>query len=225
MSLVRHCSLWLACLALPAGMHGHPLDVYLQATLVAIEPGGIRLEMNLTPGELVAEKVFGLIDRNHDGVISTNESAAYAELLQRELVARLDGRIIQLKLAASNIPEPAELRTGWGIIQMEYILTTGALAKGPHKFTLANQHQPVASAYLFNAARPESPLIQIKAQERNENQSAGEIAFEYHPPLNLLGVVGGVVSLAALVVVLTRLHGRPGLPRIRQRSKRITRLT
>jgi hypothetical protein len=35
--------------------------------------------------------------------------------------------------------------------------------------------------YLFNAARPGSALVQIKGQKRNENQSTGEIAFDFHP--------------------------------------------
>lgn len=190
-----------ALLALPSAGFAHRLDEYLQATLVDIEPGDVRLEINLTPGVAVAEQVLALIDSNYDGVISTNEATAYAELLKRDLAARLDQRDVELKLTALNFPEPAELRTGWGIIQVEYSVTPGALAAGPHRFTLENRHQPVASAYLFNASRPGSALIKIEGQKRNENQSTGEIAFEYRPPPIFSMTAGIGVSLAAMLVI------------------------
>ena len=194
--------LLLAFLAFTSAAFAHRLDEYLQATLVTIEPGVVRLEINLSPGVAVAGQVLTLIDSNHDGVISTNESAAYAELVKRDLVARLDQRDVELKLTALNFEEPAELRAGWGIIQIEYSATPGALAAGPHKFTLENRHHPVASAYLFNAARPGSALIQITGQMRNENQSTGEITFDYHPSANPFIIAGIVVSLAAIFAVL-----------------------
>src|SRR2546425_4619106 len=102
----RRLPLLLALLVFPSAGLAHRLDEYLQATLVAIEPGEIRLQINLTPGVAVAEQVLGLIDRNHDCTISTNESAAYAELVKRDLVVRLDRRNVELKLAALHSPDP-----------------------------------------------------------------------------------------------------------------------
>ena len=46
--------LLLALLAFPSGVFAHRDDQYLQATLVAIEPDGVRLRINLTPGVAVA---------------------------------------------------------------------------------------------------------------------------------------------------------------------------
>jgi hypothetical protein len=197
--------LWwlLALLALPTAVFAHRLDEYLQATIVAVEPGGIRLKLNLTPGVAIADKVLALLDTHHDGVISTNEAAAYVELLKHDLTARLDGRIVELKLIDSSFPEPAELRAGVGIIQLEFSVTPDTFAAGRHQFTLENRHLPAMSVYLFNAARPESATVQIAGQKRNENQSTGEITFDFHPPRNPLKIVGILVFLAALSVVLT----------------------
>jgi hypothetical protein len=197
----RYLPIFLATLACPPLILAHPLDEYVQATLVAIEPGEIRLQMNLTPGVAVAEQVLGLIDLNHDGIISSNESAAYAESVKRDLVVRLDGRNVEAKLTALNFPDPVEMRTGWGIIQLEYSVTPGALVAGQHSFTLDNRHHPVASAYLFNAAHPGSESIQITGQGRNENQSMGEIAFYFQPVSTPLITIGIIASLAALFVV------------------------
>ena len=78
-------------LLVPSAALAHRLDEYLQATLVTVEPGAIRLQINLTPGVAVAQKVLAHIDLNRDGVISTNEAATYAQSLGRDLTLRLDG--------------------------------------------------------------------------------------------------------------------------------------
>jgi hypothetical protein len=163
--------------ALPFGVIAHRLDEYLQATLVTIEPGEVRLQLNLTPGVDIANQVLALIDRNRDGLISSNEAAAYSELLKRDLVLRLDQHKIALKPTAVKFPEVAELRTGWGVIQIEFSGSIGPLTAGTHKLGLKNRHLPALSVYLFNAALPGPGSLQITAQKRNRNQSNGEIEF------------------------------------------------
>ena len=200
---LRRLPLWLAVLAFPSAVFAHRLDEYLQATLVAIEPSGFRLQINLTPGVTVADQVLALIDRDRNGAITTNEAAAYAELLKRDLNVRLDARNVELKLTASNFPEPTEFRTGLGILKMEFSVTPGVFAAGPHKLILENRHLPTLSVYRFNAAQPESASVQIVGQQRNENQSTGEIAFDFHPLPNPSKPVGIIVSLAVLFVVLS----------------------
>src|SRR5215813_1418725 len=173
--------LLLALLAFPSAVFAHRDDQYLQATLVAIEPSGVRLQINLTPGVAVAEQVLAQIDRDRDGVISTNEAAAYAESLKRDLMLRIDGRKLELKLTASEFVAPEELRTGSGIIQIEFSATPGPLATGAHRLTLENRHLTRMSVYLINAVRPKFGSIQITSQKRNDNPSAGEIQFTFHP--------------------------------------------
>jgi hypothetical protein len=155
----------------------HRLDEYLQATLVTIDPGEIRFQINLTPGVEVADEVLQQMDRDHDGVISTNEASAYCEVLKRDLSVQLDGHKIDFKLTASNFPALAELRTGWGIMQMEFSAPIGPLAPGAHKLSFENRHLPRLSVYLFNAAQPKSASVRIVTQKRNQNQSTGEIEF------------------------------------------------
>jgi hypothetical protein len=154
----------------------------LQATLVTIDPGEIRLQINLTPGVEVADKVLALVDRDHDGVVSTNEAAAYCELMKSELSVYLDGRKITLKLTGSSFPALPELRTGWGFMQVEFSTPVGPLSPGPHKLEVKNRHLPRLSVYLFNAAQPSSSSVQVTRQKRNKNQSTGEIEFAIHLP-------------------------------------------
>ena len=172
----------LALLLLPSSVQAHRLDEYLQATLVTIEPGEVRFQINLTPGVEVADKVLAFIDRDHNGVLSINEAAAYCESLKRDLGIYLDGQKITLKLTVSNFPAVTELRTGWGFMQVEFSAAVGPLAPGPHKLELKNRHLPRLSVYLLNAAQPNSSLVQITKQKRNKNQSTGEIEFTIQPP-------------------------------------------
>jgi hypothetical protein len=184
-ALIRTCrvlALLIGLAAVPTTSLAHRLDEYLQATLVSIEPTEVRLQINLTPGVAVAKPVLALIDLDGDGVISTNEASAYSELLKRDLTVRLDRRKVVLKVASSSFPEPTELRTGWGIIQMEFSATLSSLAAGRHKLTLRNRHLPRLSVYLFNAAQPKSDSVQIISQKRNKAQSTGEIEFTIARP-------------------------------------------
>lgn len=174
---VQRVGLLMGLFLLPFFARAHRLDEYLQATLVSIEPGEVRLQINLTPGVEVADKVLAGIDRDHDGVLSTNEAAAYCELLKRELSVYLDGREMTLKLTGSTFPGLPELRTGWGFMQVEFSAPVGLLAAGPHKLEFKNRHLPRLSVYLFNAAQPKSGLVEITRQKRNKTQSKGEIEF------------------------------------------------
>ena len=197
----------LAWLASPT--FAHRLDEYLQATLVSIEPNRVRLEINLTPGVEIAESLLARIDGGRDGVISEKEAAAYAESLRRDLIVKMDGHTLESKLTASSFSPPAELRSGSGMMQMEFSAAPGSLSPGQHRLTVLNHHLPKVSVYLFNAAQPDfftagsskSKAIEITAQKRNENQSAGEIEFTprvagllsslSHQDVRYLGVTGG----------------------------------
>jgi len=174
-------SLWLALLfamlGFPSGASAHRLDEYLQATLVSIEVGEVRLQINLTPGVAVAEQVLAVIDSDHNGVISVKDAAGYAETVKHDLIVRLDRRKVSLTLIASSFPEVSELRSGSGFIQLEFSVSTASMTAGSHRLSLKNRHLPAVSVYLFNAAQPRSGEIEITRQKRNENQSLGEIEF------------------------------------------------
>ena len=179
--ILSRLSLLLVLLALPSTLFAHRDDQYLQATLVTIEPSGVRLQINLTPGVAIAEQVLAEIDHDRDGAISKNEAAAYAELLKRALTFRMDGQKLALKLTASEFVEPAELRTGSGTMQMKFSAILSPLAAGAHKLTLENRHLTTISVYLINATQPRFTTVQITRQKRNQNQSVGEIEFSFHP--------------------------------------------
>jgi hypothetical protein len=64
---------------------------------------------------------------------------------------------------------------------MEFSAISGPLATGGHRLALENRHLATISVYLINAAQPRFATVQITRQKRNQNQSAGEIEFVFHP--------------------------------------------
>jgi hypothetical protein len=190
------------------------LDEYVQSTLVAIEPGDIRLKINLTPGIEIAEKVLSQIDHNGDGAVSRDESAAYAEMLKRELIVQLDGHETRLNLTACNIPPLDELRSGDGIIQIEFSLRPSRVSRGTHRLTLENRHFGSFGVYLINAARPQSASIRIMKQIRNANQSRGEIEFIYEA-VRPVSVAGAGIFACITVALVTSLALLSRIRRVR----------
>jgi hypothetical protein len=195
--------LLLAIGAIAPAALAHRLDEYLQATLVGIAPGEIRLYVNLTPGVEVAERVLAEIDRDRGGVISAEDATAYCQRVMHDLIAAVDDRRVELKLARSNFPEPDELRGGSGVIQMEFVVMTGgAMAAGAHRFALENRHLPSVSVHLFNAAQARvGSEIEIVGQKRNDNQSVGEIEFGVRATA-AKGARGGGVGRAPVVALI-----------------------
>ena len=85
-----------------------------------------------------------------------------------------------MKLAGSEFVSPEELRTGSGIIEMEFSASFCALAPGAHTIALKNRHLTAIGVYLINVVQPRLATIQITSQKRNDNQSSGEIEFTFH---------------------------------------------
>jgi hypothetical protein len=202
---LRRLPLLLVLAAFPSAAFAHRLDEYLQATIVDIEPGGLRLRINLTPGAAVAEPVIALIDRDRDDAISADEVAAYARSLRHDLTVRVDQQDVELAVAASDAAAPVDLRTGSGMIRLEFSGAFGPLAAGHHSVTLENRHLASISVYLVNAAAPRSGSLQIIRQIRNENQSVGEIQFVVERSARSSGGIGMGASLAAVVAAFAGL--------------------
>ncbi len=104
--------------------------------------------------------------------------------MNSDLTVRLDQQNVELHLIGSDFPATAELRTGVGVIQLEFSAKARPLAAGAHKLALESRHLPKVSVYLFNAAKPKSGSVQITSQKRNRNQSTGEIEFAFNALAN-----------------------------------------
>jgi hydrogenase/urease accessory protein HupE len=163
-------------LALVAPASAHQVDEYLQATTIAVETSRITLQLRMTPGVLVAQKVLAAIDANGDGTVSDAEQRAYAERVRGDLSVALDGRSLELRLLSSSFPNFEELTKGLSSILLEFDadVPPGGRAR---RLTLDNHHQAAIAVHLVNCLRPRDPDVQIVAQTRDYSQSSYQLDF------------------------------------------------
>jgi hypothetical protein len=161
-------------LILASDATAHRLDEYLQATRLDVARDRLALELDLTPGSSLADVVFGVIDRDADGVVSTVELEDYARAVLRDLVVDVDGISHRVNLTRAECPSWPEFRDGVGTIRVEASSAT-ALAVGRHQIRFRNLHRPEISVYLANALLPASRDVAIVAQARDARQQSFEL--------------------------------------------------
>jgi hypothetical protein len=74
----------------PQAALAHPADVYLQAIYITVAPAQIVVELNLSPGVLVAPQVLPQLDTDGDEQISEAEGQAYVDAMLRDVVLEVD---------------------------------------------------------------------------------------------------------------------------------------
>jgi hypothetical protein len=196
----------LACLlcafAFQATAAAHVLDEYLQVAKIALAPGGARVELRLIPGVQVADRVFGMIDVDGDGQISSAEEQAYARRVTQDIALEVDGRRAPLALKGVEFPSRREMNEGVGAIRIDLAAEADLGAAGEHRLSFRNDHLPELSVYLVNALVPTASEIKISGQERDPLQREMWLSFnvtpaDTHAPRHWAGVL-----LLCLYVVL-----------------------
>ena len=156
--------------AVSAGVSAHRLDEYLQAARIGVQPDGVSITLDLTPGTEVADSIITMIDRDRDGALSADEQQAYASAVLRALDVRLDGEPLSLRLTSSTFPPVSALRRGEGTIRLRASASHPTLVVGKHQLFFGNGHLARQSVYLANALVPESPRIAVTEQRRDSEQ-------------------------------------------------------
>jgi hypothetical protein len=179
----------LMILAWPAPASAHRLDEYLQAMRVDVRADGIVLELDLTPGAMLAPEVVAEIES--DG------ADAYIAGVMRSLQLTIDGRESALMLKSAGLPPPDELLTGSGVVRLVMRAET-VQRPGSHRLRVENGYQGAASVYLANALRPESPAVTIASQVRDPRQQSLTIDYVVGRAL----VTRGTPSWTVIAVLL-----------------------
>jgi hypothetical protein len=177
----RRLACLLCVLAFPAAAGAHVLDQYLQVAQIALAPRGVHVELRLIPGVLVAERVFGMIDVDHDGQISKLEEQAYARRVLQDIALEMDGRRIQLALTRVEFPSRREMNEGIGAICIDLAADASLGVEGDHQILFHNDHQPDLGVYLVNALVPTTREIKISGQARDPLQREMRLSFQVTP--------------------------------------------
>ena len=188
----------------------HRTDEYLQAARLAIDPGGVQIELDLTPGTALAEAILADIDRNGDGSLSAEEQRAYGSLVLSALELEVDGTRLPLRLGASSFPGAEAVRRGEGTIRLHAAAMLPRLSIGFHQLLFRNRHHRDRSVYLANALVPESDRVAVMAQRRDGDQT--ELTIDYvlraapatSTAVSLLSSIAAATVLSALLMRASR---------------------
>ncbi|MEJ7655347.1 MAG: hypothetical protein WKH64_19450, partial [Chloroflexia bacterium] len=173
--------IWLLAAALPAQeASAHPIDEYVQNTYIDPAPDRTTLELNLTPGVLVAPEMVALIDTGGDGEISETEGDAYANEVLRDISLEVDGEPQPLTLVDGSFPTSLDMSAGMGTIRLQVAAEAPEGVPGDHSLSFRNDHQPVNSKYLVNAFKKSSE-VEISHQDREKLQHAIRVDYAVTP--------------------------------------------
>jgi nickel/cobalt exporter len=173
----------LASVVLPANeAAAHPIDEYVQNTYIDPAPDRTTLELNLTPGVLVAPQIVALIDANGDGEISEAEGDAYANEVLRDISLEVDDEPQSLTLTSSQFPTPLDMSAGMGTIRLHVAAAEApeGVLPGDHSLSFRNDHQPVYNKYLVNTFKKSSE-VEIAQQDRDRLQHAIRVDYAIDP--------------------------------------------
>lgn len=165
-------ALLVTLLAPPRAALAHPLDVYLQATYITVSPTEIVVELDLTPGVLVAPEVLAALDSDGDGQITDAESSAYVDAILSNVVLQVDGQSTPLTVTRIDMPTYLNIQAGYGTIR---VFTTASLTgdlTGTHQIAYANNNAPTGAAYQVNTFVENGAAITLGTQNRDDIQQS-----------------------------------------------------
>ncbi len=160
---------------LPQLAAAHPADSLVQAAYLTLAPQKVKLELDFTPGELVAQGFLGQLDLNRDDLISQEEVKQFSNAMLGKVTLEVNGKAVRLQLESSQIPEVKTVKLGGGQLQLNLTGTIDGLLES-NQFVFKNDFQPVKSAYLANVF-VQSADVKILSQQRDATQQEFRVNF------------------------------------------------
>lgn len=172
-----------ALVGLASPVSAHPLDVYLQETYLSLTPTGAAVELDLSPGVLVAARVLRGIDVNDDHDVSDSEARTYLRRVVHAADLRIDGRRVPLHLTRIDVPAYRVLRAGYGTLIAFASTPRSAreLAHGPHEVTFRNGLADPKAKYQVNAFVERDAPITLGTQQRDPTQRHTTVSYTVGP--------------------------------------------
>lgn len=198
----------LIAAAAPPAVSAHRLDEYLQAARIALDPGRVVIELDLTAGAAVADAVLLGLDRDGNGAISAGEGAAYAAAVRDAITLEIDRQPLTVDLISTEMPDVAALRTGEGAIRLQLAATLPALTAGAHHLRYRNTHRPDISVYLANVLVPASDRVAVLAQRRDVDQRELTVDYVLDGDRTSSARAWYAVAIACLILALATLVWR-----------------
>ncbi|MGC4106735.1 MAG: hypothetical protein QM753_10355 [Thermomicrobiales bacterium] len=166
----------------PTATMAHPLDVYLMGSYVTVTPTQVEVEVDATPGVLLAPDVLSQIDTNGDGILSDAESRAYVQTIVDALQLSVDGTPLTLSITKIEMPSYLNIQAGYGLIRISTnadlpasTTTDGATAS----LSYVNGFTPTGAMYQVNTftSTTSNTPIDLGTQHRSDDQASLDVQF------------------------------------------------
>ncbi|MGN6485237.1 MAG: nickel/cobalt transporter, partial [Thermomicrobiales bacterium] len=170
----------VASVLAPAATLAHPLDVYLMGSYVTVTPTQVEVEVDATPGVLLAPDVLAQIDTNGDGTLSDAESRAYVQTIVDALQLSVDGTPLTLSITKIEMPSYLNIQAGYGLIRISTSadLPASATAAGATaSLAYVNGYTPTGAMYQVNTFTSGSTPIGLGTQDRSDDQASLDVLF------------------------------------------------
>ena len=174
---------WALLAVLPGAALAHPVDEVVQGAYLTLAPGELRLELDVTPGAEVLPSVLPLLDPDADGTVSEAEAEAYAGAVLAASTLTLDGEPAAWTLLAVEVPDPALLAAGGGLIRIDAVAPRPE-REGARVLAYVNRHEPAKSLWMANVfLRPgEGWAYAVTGQEHSEDGRGLTVTYEATSP-------------------------------------------
>ena len=170
----------VASILAPSATLALPLDVYLMGSYVTVTPTQVEVEVDATPGVLLAPDVLAQIDTNGDGTLSDAESRAYVQTIVDALRLSVDGTPLTLSIAKIEMPSYLNIQAGYGLIRIytSADLPASATAAGATaSLSYVNGYTPTGAMYQVNTFTSGSTPIGLGTQNRSADQASLDVQF------------------------------------------------
>jgi hypothetical protein len=178
----------------------HRLDAYRQAARLDVRRDRLALDIDLTPGTIVAPTIAASIDRNADAAFDAREQAAAAADVAQALDLRIDGARHRLTVTAATFPDAATLQRGEGTIRVR-MRADHAIGSGTHRVSLRNGHEPVPSVYAASVVAAEDSRIAIGRQHRSPDHRQLEFDVVFDSPSRRLSTSLALLGIVAVLLL------------------------
>ena len=194
-------------------MSAHRRDEYLQAARLDIGPDRVDVQLDLTPGIALADRVIADVDHDHDGIVSSAEARAYAAVVQHDTRLEIDGQTIAARFVEGSPATVEAMRNGVGTLHVQWNAALPPLAPGTHHLRFTNAHHQDIGVYLANVVVPASDRIAVIAQDRSADQRRFTVTYELKAEQRSAAVVRALLlllaALAAAAAMVVKRSTRP----------------
>ena len=198
LSLAALIALLLGLTAPPPAALAHPLDAYLQATYLTVQPTQIVVELNLTPGVLLAPQLLPLLDPDGDQQITDSEGQTYVDALINDLVLQVDGEPLALTVTKVAMPPHLNIQAGYGTIRVFAAGPLRAELTGTHQIDYRNSFAPPGSIYQVNAFVDKGTAITLGKQNRDSLQQSMTMDFTIGSPAPAAAIPATAIPAMAI---------------------------